>query len=65
MLTIMLVVTLHLGTIQDVDYQYEGTMEDCITRLKSNVLDDMLNDTGDYTYYYYCVPRLTQQEQEV
>jgi len=61
----MIVVTLHLGAIQDVDYEYEGTMEDCITRLNSNILEDYLFDTGDYTYYYYCVPRLTQQGEEV
>ena len=58
----MIVITLHLGTIQDVDYNYEGTMQDCITRLNNHILEDYNSDTGDYTYYYYCVPHLIQDQ---
>jgi len=65
MLSILIVVTLHLGTIQAVDYEYEGTMEDCITTLQRNILEDIHFNSGDYMYYYYCVPHLVAQDQQV
>jgi len=60
MYTILMTITLHLAKPFEVHYARDGTMEDCISTIKSNIKNDLLyeRNTATVHYYYFCIPQL-------
>lgn len=63
MYTILMIITLYPGKPFDVEYNTEGTMEDCMTTLYTRIEEDILyeRNTSDIRYYYFCIPLLEAQ----
>jgi hypothetical protein len=58
MYTILLIITLYIDKPFDVNYNYEGTLEDCIVTMKQNIELDTLyqNNNPSQSVYYFCIP---------
>lgn len=56
---VLIIVTLYLGTIETVNYLYNGTLEGCVTTMKNNIQGDLEYNSDDPGLnYYYCLPHL-------
>ena len=55
MYTILLIMTINLNNSININYQYEGTMEDCMSVIKSYIYRNTVNKE-ERTIHYFCVP---------